>query len=613
MTNDPVAVVERARAAIARYDRPDLDERLAAAHARLLDDRTRVLVVGEFKQGKSMLVNGLVGAPVCPTFDDVATAVPTVVRHAEALDIALIRPDGERTTVTGDELADHICEQGNPGNREGWSHAEVGLPRPVLSGGLEIVDTPGVGGLASVHGAATTAMLPSADAVLLVSDAAQEYTAPELDFLAQATAVCPNVACVVTKTDLYPEWRRIVELNRGHLATAGISTEVFGVSSALRWHAVLHGDADVNAESGFPELIGYLRKRVLGQADRLARRGVVHDVMAVTEQIAGNLLAERTAQQDPAAAAALMRELTEAQQRATALKERSARWQQTLNDGVADLNADIDYDLRDRMKEISRLAEDELENGGDPAKVWDQFAGWVQQEVAAAASANFIWATRRVRALARHVADHFSDDREQLLPALRSDPSDAIRSVRAMVAPKTEDKGVGAKALIGLRGGYSSMLMFGMLGTFVGFASAINPLGLGAAVFMSGKAIGDERKKQVARRKNEAKAAMRRYVDDVTFQVAKDSRDRLRAVQRDLRDHFTTQADQLKRSLLESQQATERAVKASRAEREARLTEITKQLEQLDLVRKQARALLPQPATAAKAPVAAAAAAGQAP
>ena len=66
MTSDPVAVVERARAAIARYDRPDLDARLAAAHARLLDDRTRVLVVGEFKQGKSLLVNGLVGRARLP-------------------------------------------------------------------------------------------------------------------------------------------------------------------------------------------------------------------------------------------------------------------------------------------------------------------------------------------------------------------------------------------------------------------------------------------------------------------------------------------------------------------------------------------------------------------
>ena len=37
-----------------------------AARARLVDGRTRVLVVGEFKQGKSLLVNGLVGAPRLP-------------------------------------------------------------------------------------------------------------------------------------------------------------------------------------------------------------------------------------------------------------------------------------------------------------------------------------------------------------------------------------------------------------------------------------------------------------------------------------------------------------------------------------------------------------------
>ena len=117
--------------------------------------------------------------------------------------------------MPADELAAHVCEQGNPGNREGWSHVEVAVPRPVLAGGLELVDTPGVGGLQSVHGAATMAALPGADAVLLVSDAAQEYTAPELEFLAHAASVCPNVACVLTKTDLYPSWRRIVELDRG--------------------------------------------------------------------------------------------------------------------------------------------------------------------------------------------------------------------------------------------------------------------------------------------------------------------------------------------------------------------------------------------------------------
>jgi hypothetical protein len=432
--------------------------------------------------------------------------------------------------------------------------------------------------------------------VLLVSDASQEYTAPEMEFLRHAASVCPTVACVLTKNDLYPEWRRIAELDRGHLAAAGITAEIFPVSSTLRWQAVQDNDADTNEESGFPPLIAHLRRRVVGQADRLARRGVVHDVVAVTGQIADHLRAELAAQQNPEAAGELVRGLAAAQERATALKERSARWQQTLNDGVADLNADIDYDLRDRMREISRLAEDELLAGGDPTKVWEQFTAWLQQEVAAAAAANFLWATQRARWLAQQVAEHFAADRDQPLPTLNNDPSDAMRSVRAMAAPGTEGWSVGVKMLTGMRGGYMGMLMFGMLGTFVGFASILNPLGIGAGIMMAGKTVGDERKRLITKRQNEAKAAARRYVDDVTFQVAKDSRDRLRAVQRDLRNHFTEQAEQMKRSLQESQQAAERAVKASRSERDARQTEITAELAALEKVRQEARSLLPQPA-----------------
>ena len=132
------------------------------------------------------------------------------------------------------QLAQHVSEAGNPGNKALISYAEVGLPRKLLSGGLVLVDTPGVGGLGSAHGAATMSALPSADAVLLVSDAAQEYTAPELEFLDAAMKLCPNVACVLTKTDLYPHWRRIEELDRGHLRKAGVDAEIFPVSSVLR-------------------------------------------------------------------------------------------------------------------------------------------------------------------------------------------------------------------------------------------------------------------------------------------------------------------------------------------------------------------------------------------
>src|SRR4051812_15183500 len=614
MSSTPAEVVDLGLAAATRMDRADLVARLRASRSRLLDGRVRVLVVGEFKQGKSMLVNGLAGAPVCAVSDDIATAVPTVVQHADAVTVRVVRrperpppevgvvpaaaadgPELERVAVAPDELEAHLT--GTAPGADRLDHVEIGVPRPILAGGLELVDTPGVGGLSSVHGAATTATLPTADAVLLVSDASQEYTAPELDFLARAAAVCPNVACVLTKNDLYPQWRRIAELDRGHLQRAGIEAPLFAVSSTLRWEAVLANDAELNAESGFPELVRYLRRDVLGQADRLARRSVAHDVLAVAGQLAGGLSAELSAAQDPESARALVERLTAAKERANELKDRSARWQQTLGDGVADLNADIDHDLRGRMREVTRTAEEEI-GTGDPTATWEQFTRWVQQEVAAAAAANFVWATQRARWLGERVAQHFSSDRDQLLPALRATPSEALTSVRPIAMRAEESYGLGQKALIGMRGGYMGMLMFGMLGTFVGFAGLINPLGMGAGVFMAGKTLRDERKRITQRRQNEARAAVRRYIDDVTFQVSKDSRDRLRGVQRDLRDHFTTQAEQMKRSLTDSQLAAERALKASVGEREKRIPEIRAELERLEVLGKAAHALVPSAAPA---------------
>jgi len=527
-----------------------------------------------------------------------------VVRYAETPAATVMRvPAGggmegvtERTTVPLEDIARYATEQGNPGNRERLSQVEVGLPRAVLAGGLVLVDTPGVGGLSSVQAAATAATLPSADAVLLVSDASQEYTAPELEFLRQAIAVCPNVACVLTKTDMYPEWRTIAELDRGHLRRAGIDAPLYTVSNTMRWHALLSEDdeerAELSADSGYAPLVSYLRKDVVGKADELARRSTVHDVLAVTDQVVSSLRTEQATQENPESVQQVIRDLTAAEQRAAGLKERSARWQQTLNDGVADLNADIDYDLRDRLREIVRDAEEVIQNGGDPTRTWEQFTSWVEQSAAAAASANYVWATQRARYLAQKVAEHFDEERTHLLPAMRIEPSDAIRSVRSMTIKDNESLTIGRRLMTGMRGGYTGLLMFGMIGTFVGF-SLLNPLSVGAAVLMGRKTIGDERKRIVQKRQNDAKTALRRYVDDVTFHVGKDSRDMLRGVQRVLRDHFTAQAEQMKRSLSESLKTAEASVKSTKAERDARLAEIGAELSRLEGVAQQVRTLLP--------------------
>ena len=78
-----VELVDQGIALASTGDRADLRRRLEQTKERLLDPSVRVIVVGEFKQGKSQLVNALVNAPICPVDDDIATAVPTSVRYGE--------------------------------------------------------------------------------------------------------------------------------------------------------------------------------------------------------------------------------------------------------------------------------------------------------------------------------------------------------------------------------------------------------------------------------------------------------------------------------------------------------------------------------------------------
>ena len=79
-----LAVIDLALRATSAYERPDLYARLERVRERVSDPTMRVLVVGEFKQGKSSLVNALVTANICPVDDDVATSVPTALHYAEA-------------------------------------------------------------------------------------------------------------------------------------------------------------------------------------------------------------------------------------------------------------------------------------------------------------------------------------------------------------------------------------------------------------------------------------------------------------------------------------------------------------------------------------------------
>ena len=595
-----IELVDKGIALAESMDRADLRRRLEQTKDRLLDPSIRVIVVGEFKQGKSQLVNAVVNAPVCPVDDDIATAVPTTVRHGEQpaafvlsqrSSAGTIETGGrvERHEVPIRELADFVSERANPERDREVTGAEVLLPRKLLQSGLTLIDSPGVGGLTSAHALTTLAALPSAHAMLFVSDASQEYTEPEIQFLRHAMRISPNVACVVTKTDLYPQWRQVAELDRAHLRKIDPDIPLFPVSSQLRLTAVAASDSELNTESGFPALISYLRRDIVGRAEHLQRRATANDLLSTTEHVRLAIDSELSALQNPGKTPEIVARLEATKGRADELRRISSRWQTTLNDGVTDLIADMEHDLRDRMRSIQREAEDSIDEG-DPGPLWDQFVEWFEQRVSAAVTDTFVWTQERATWLSEKVARHFTEDQVALPVIDVDDTRDVLEAVGEVATLDSGRLGAMQKFYIGLKGSYGGVLMVGIITGIIGM-SIINPLSLAAGAVIGRKAYKEDTEARLQRRRNEAKTLIRRQVDEIIFQVGKQLRDRLRIVQRTTRDHFTAIADEHHRSLADSVLAAQKAATMYATERDKRVTTLKREVERVDVLTKRARAI----------------------
>jgi gas vesicle protein len=428
-----------------------------------------------------------------------------------------------------------------------------------------------------------------ADAVIFVTGAAQELTSSEVDFLRRARSLCPVVACVLTKTDFYPAWRRIRALNEQHLA-AHCPVPLMPVSSPLRSRAVRANDAGLNAESGFTHLVKFITDQIGGSAlDRLAGEAAA-EVAALCDQLDAHFHAERAALADAETAKRVVEELTAVKVRVEELKTAAAKWNQTLNDGVTDLTSDVDHDLRARVRVVIAEADGAIE-AADPADTWPEMEPWLQSRLADELLANYELLRGRAIELSERVGNHFHEASSTLLSrsAVHNPTSLATVDEFEHKIDLTKMR-VAKQAMVALKNAYGGALMFIILGSLVGVS--LGPIGIGIGLVMGHRGLREEKKRQVQRRRAEARNAIRRYCDQVVFVASKDSRDTLRRVQRQLRDHYSGLAEELNRSNAQALAGASEAAKRTQSDRESRLKDVDSELARVRQLRQRAQAVI---------------------
>ncbi len=278
-----------ALSAVAAWGKARDREQLTAVRDRIAARRLRVLVAGEAKRGTSTLVNALLDRAVLPAGVTPLTAVPTAVRYGDDPRTEVTFADGHEERHSLAALEDLVSERGNPGNRRGLRRVIVYVDAPVLTGGVELVDTPGTGSVFTWDTQAAYDALETTDAAIFVLTADPPISASERDLLHRVAALSVTTFVILNKVDRLDRAELVEASEFTRRVTAEASgdpdgTALTGTVYPMSARAALAPAGDPGFNVFAADFAAYLNERQIGDL-RLS-------AAAQTRRIASSLLDE---------------------------------------------------------------------------------------------------------------------------------------------------------------------------------------------------------------------------------------------------------------------------------------------------------------------------------
>lgn len=312
--------------------------RLRRYEERLRAGKFQLAVLGQFKRGKSALLNAMIGHPLLATGILPLTAIPTFLNDGDRLGITLSYLDGrveQKDMESFDELAAEIAsattEERNPRNERGLERVDVSIPSHPWLETATLIDTPGIGSTHAHNTETAEAVLPECDAALFVISADPPITEVEVGYLKMVRKTISRIVLVLNKADLLGEEdrKRAIAFLRSVLAEQAImevDSTIFPVAAQAALIARMGEDEEGIRKSGLASLEDHVREQLVGHKKRYLEAAVARNVSIVVQTLTADLEMARRALTLP------LSELDEKIAIFESAIEGFAREQQSLND-----------------------------------------------------------------------------------------------------------------------------------------------------------------------------------------------------------------------------------------------------------------------------------------
>jgi len=188
-----------------------------------------LVVVGQFKRGKTTFINTLLGKDLLPTSIIPLTSIITVLKYGDEIKAMVLMNDGSQKEIPIEDIQLYATEKYNPKNQKGVKSVEVFYPSPYLKSGVQIVDTPGVASVHEHNTKTTYQYLPQADAAIFLVSVDPPLTQAELLFLRDLKKITSKIFFIQNKIDMVSD----IDRQEALVFTKTVIEEQAGFQSAL--------------------------------------------------------------------------------------------------------------------------------------------------------------------------------------------------------------------------------------------------------------------------------------------------------------------------------------------------------------------------------------------
>ena len=254
---------------------------LSAIEDKIQSKQFNLVVIGQFKRGKSTLINALIGKDILPSSVLPLTSIVTIINYGEQKAVVCFK-DGLCKNIELNEISFFVTEKYNPNNKLNVEYVEIFYPADFLKNSVRIIDTPGIGSVYEHNSDVSYQFLPKADASLFVLSPDPPITQSEIEFLKDAQKYIDKFFFLLNKIDNFKpnELKEIIEFNRSIIENlVSKNVDIIDISAKLALEAKLESNKEKQEQSNIEKLYNKLDKFIKEEQASVFWRSIVNNLI----------------------------------------------------------------------------------------------------------------------------------------------------------------------------------------------------------------------------------------------------------------------------------------------------------------------------------------------